>query len=111
MHNSRATTVLFLSYIVRMCVETYGSVIRRLRCMNHEKTMTKKEFDSDVPFMLHWDGKLLHDISGNKELVDRIAVVSAILVTGGGDDVLLGVPTRKPSIEAGIRRNAISYTT
>ena len=47
-----------------------------------------KEFDSDMPLLTHWDGKLSPDISGSKELVDRIAV----LVTGGGDEVLLGVP-------------------
>ena len=60
--------------------------------MNRKETMTKKEFDSDVPLLLHWDDKLLPDVSGNKELVDRIAVVSAVLVRGGGDEVLLGVP-------------------
>jgi hypothetical protein len=64
------------------------SSIRRSRCKNREETAGEKEFDSDVPLLLHWDGKLLPDISGKKVTVDRIA----ILVTGGGEEMLLGVP-------------------
>ena len=40
------------------------------------------------PLLLHWDGKLLPDIAGGKELVDRVA----ILVTGGQLEQLLAVP-------------------
>ena len=47
-----------------------------------------KEVIGNVPLLLHWDGKLLPDITGRKETVDRIAV----LVTGGGEEILLGVP-------------------
>jgi len=42
----------------------------------------------NAPLLLHWDGKLLPDIAGKKETVDRIA----ILVTGSGQEMLLGVP-------------------
>jgi len=53
---------------------------------------TNDEFlDSSVtetPLLLHWDGNLLVDITGSKEMVDRIAV----LVTGNGEERLLGVP-------------------
>jgi len=45
-------------------------------------------FMSEGPLLLHWDGKLLPDITGSKEVVDRIAV----LVTGGHVEQLLGVP-------------------
>jgi hypothetical protein len=42
----------------------------------------------DSPLLLHWDGKLLPDISGSKEVVDRVA----ILVTSGHVEQLLAVP-------------------
>jgi len=48
----------------------------------------EQEFIHSTPLLLHWDGKLLPDITGSKETVDRIAV----LVTGGGEEMLLGVP-------------------
>lgn len=37
---------------------------------------------------MHWDCKLLPDITGKKETVDRIAVV----ITDDGEEILLGVP-------------------
>ena len=70
------------------------SSVRRLRCKNREQvaaTTNDEFFDSSVtetPLVLHWDGKLLVDITGSKEMVDRIAV----LVTGNGVERLLGVP-------------------
>lgn len=48
----------------------------------------KSTFCSDDPLFLHWDGKLLSDIVGGTEKVDRVA----ILVTGDGVERLLGVP-------------------
>jgi len=42
----------------------------------------------DVPLVVHWDGKLLPDISGNHEKVDRLP----ILVSGRGVERLLNVP-------------------
>src|SRR6218665_909885 len=45
-------------------------------------------FTVDSPVLLHWDGKLLPDISGSKEVVDRVA----ILVTSGHLEQLLAVP-------------------
>jgi len=44
----------------------------------------EQEFIRSTPPLLHWDGKLLPDITGNRETVDRIAV----LVTGGGEEML-----------------------
>jgi hypothetical protein len=66
------------------------SSIRRSRYRNRaeEAAGIDKEVIGDEPLLLHWDGKLLPDITGKKETVDRIAV----LVTGGGQEILLGVP-------------------
>ena len=65
------------------------SSIRRSRYRNREKQATvEQEFIRSSPLLLHWDGKLLPDITGSKETVDRIAV----LATGGGEEMLLGVP-------------------
>ena len=65
------------------------SSIRRSRYRNREKQATvEQEFIRSTPLLLHWDGKLLPDITGSKETVDRIAV----LATGGGEEMLLGVP-------------------
>jgi len=47
-----------------------------------------KELKSNGRLLLHWDRKLLPDITDSKETVDSIAV----LVTGGGEEILLGVP-------------------
>lgn len=67
---------------------SYAS-IRRER-MKHRKAIAeglKAEFRSEVPLTIHWDGKLLPDITG-KETVDRLP----ILVSGDGVDQLLAVP-------------------
>src|ERR1043165_2542105 len=48
----------------------------------------KDSFSTQDPLLLHWDGKLLPDIAGTKEIVDRIAVI----VTGHGVEKLLAVP-------------------
>ncbi|GBO99108.1 hypothetical protein EVAR_100864_1 [Eumeta japonica] len=47
----------------------------------------KKEFKSETPLTVHWDGKLIEDITGH-ETVDRLP----ILVSGNGVDQLLSVP-------------------
>ena len=60
------------------------------------RTLTRKEISTtqqaalicNSPLLLHWDIKLLPDITGSKELVDRVAV----LVTGGDLEQLLAVP-------------------
>lgn len=48
----------------------------------------KDTFYVECPLLLHWDGKLLPDIGGAEETVDRIAVI----VTGNGIEKLLAVP-------------------
>jgi hypothetical protein len=66
------------------------STIRRSR-MSTRKHVTqndKDNFSIEFPLLLHWDGKLLPDITGSKETVDRIAVI----VTGNGLEKLLAVP-------------------
>lgn len=47
----------------------------------------KKEFHTEDRYVVHWDGKVLCDIS-NKKTVDRIA----ILISVSGVDQLIGVP-------------------
>ena len=66
------------------------SSIRRSRNKNREmQASVHQEFINNKPaLLLHWDGKLLPDITGGKETVDRIAV----LVTSSGEEMLLGVP-------------------
>lgn len=47
----------------------------------------KETFEPTYPLVIHWDGKLLPDITGNKK-VERLP----ILVSGNGFEKLLGVP-------------------
>jgi hypothetical protein len=65
------------------------SSIHRQREQIREKLAKnlKTEFQPTVPLVVHWDGKMLTDLTG-KELVDRLPVV----VSGLGVDQLLGVP-------------------
>ena len=65
------------------------SSIRRERMKRRQKIAEslRAEFKPTVPLTIHWDGKLLEDIS-SKEIVDRLP----ILVSGQGVDQLLCVP-------------------
>lgn len=65
------------------------STLRRQRRAIREKISNdiKQTFISHVPLTIHWDGKIMPDITGN-ENVDRLP----ILVSGGGKSKLLGVP-------------------
>ena len=59
--------------------------------MDDTMTKLKDSFSNeirDVPLVVHWDGKLLPDISGNHEKVDCLS----ILVSGRGVEHLLNVP-------------------
>ena len=60
---------------------------RREQCRSEMASKLRDEFKSTVPLVVHWDGKLLKDLTGN-ELVDRLPVI----VSGAGVDQLLGVP-------------------
>jgi len=65
------------------------SSIRRCR-IKHRRDMADEimaTFNPSVSLMVHWDGKLLPDITG-REVVDMLP----ILVTGDGLQQLLGVP-------------------
>ena len=75
---------LDLSDVVLSC-----NSIQRARTATREASARAEQaaFSPDMPLLLHWDGKLLPDIAGKKELVDRVAV----LVTGGEVEQLLGV--------------------
>ena len=66
------------------------STIKRARVATRKQVAVSQQaaFTCRTPLALHWDGKLLLDIAGSKELVERIA----ILVTGGTTEQLLGVP-------------------
>lgn len=48
----------------------------------------QEKFKTDVPPILHWDGKLLPSVTDGKEKADRVAVV----MSGGGIENVLGVP-------------------
>jgi len=57
----------------------FQSSVRRSHCRNRETQATvEQEFIRSTPLLRHWYGKLLPDITGNRQTVDRIAV----LVTG-----------------------------
>lgn len=65
------------------------SSIRRQR-IDYRKNMAeslRSSFMPDVPLTIHWDGKMIEDISG-PDIVERLP----ILVSGMGVDKLLGVP-------------------
>ena len=66
------------------------STVWRKRAAHRETAYfkLKESFNSQGPFIIHWDGKMLPDIMGTGAIVDRLA----ILVTGNGVDQLLGVP-------------------
>lgn len=68
---------------------TSSSAIRRsrqeLRATIAENI--KQEFNPQCPIVVHWDGTILPDLSGN-ESVDRLPVI----VSGKMEDKLLGVP-------------------
>jgi hypothetical protein len=65
------------------------SSISRLRNQNHEEATTslRNESINNSAMLLHWDGKLLPDLTGNKGTVDRLAII----LTGGNEEILLGV--------------------
>lgn len=66
-----------------------SSSIRRQRMKQRQRVAEslKKEFNPNTPLAVHWDGKLIEDITGHKT-VDRLP----ILVSGQGVDQLLAVP-------------------
>ena len=80
------------------------STIHRARKENRKKLAEKdkQEFNVDKPLVVHWDGKLLPDVTNVvHEKVDCLA----ILVTGENTEKLLGVPkiskgTREAMAEA-----------
>lgn len=65
------------------------SSIRRLRIKSRASRAQdlKVKFSASVPLTVHWDGKILEDISGS-ETVDRLPII----LSGKGIDQLLGVP-------------------
>jgi hypothetical protein len=66
------------------------NTIHRARVDTRKAVATTEQtaFAPDSPLLLHWDGKLLPDIAGSKEVVDRVAIV----VTSGDMEQLLAVP-------------------
>lgn len=68
------------------------SSIRRQRIKTREITAAKliQSFNRDAAFVVHWDGKLLPDLTGN-EKIDRLP----ILVSNYGSSQLLAVPKLK----------------
>ena len=67
-----------------------ASSIRRSRRSHREQFAAEvlKNFSPNAPLTVHWDGKLLPDLTGKKN-VDRLPI---LLVSFGGDTQLLSVP-------------------
>ena len=65
------------------------STLQRQRSALHKAIAEdiKESFATDVPITVHWDGKILEDITGSKN-TERLP----ILVSGEGKSKLLGVP-------------------
>jgi len=59
---------------------------QRLEYRSEVSTRLKAEFQSGIPLVIHWDGKLIQDLT-SKEKVDRLP----ILVSGKGISQLLSV--------------------
>jgi hypothetical protein len=67
---------------------SYSSIRRqRIKYRQSVAQCLKNDFKPNVPLTIHWDGKLLEDITG-KQSVERLP----ILVSGDGIDQLLAVP-------------------
>ena len=66
------------------------SSVRRSRRKGRQEAAAAEDedFSMEGPLLLHWDGKLLPDIDGSKNIVDRIAVI----VTGNGQEKILAIP-------------------
>ncbi|KAK4871560.1 hypothetical protein RN001_015684 [Aquatica leii] len=79
----KATTVVF---------NVNRSSIRQYRLKNQKAVAEslKTEFKHDLPLTIHWDEKLIEDVTGHKS-VDRLP----ILVSGHGINQLLAVPKLK----------------
>ena len=59
----------------------------RERCRVNLNAHLKEQFMPTVPLVVHWDGKLLSDLTG-KEMVDRLPVI----LSGAGVNQVIGVP-------------------
>jgi len=64
--------------------------VRRKRIKHRDEAIAKlkNSFTPDVPLVVHWDSKLLSDISGQPGKVDRLPII----VSGHGVERLLNVP-------------------
>ena len=70
-----AATARSLGYDVRDFTINRSSIHRaRLRLRQDISNRLKDNFDLGTPLTVHWDGKLLPDLTG-KELVDRLPVL------------------------------------
>lgn len=68
----------------RSSIKRYREQSRMVLANNIRKTFSTSELNAIV---LHWDGKLLPDLTG-KQTVDRLPIV----ITNNGSEQLLGVP-------------------
>lgn len=69
------------------------SSIPNRRKFNRSKIarVIKENFIVQKPICVHWDGKLIQDMTDDKKMVDRLPVI----VLGNYGDKLLGVPKKK----------------
>ena len=89
--------LLVTAAIVQGLGRNVADVVLSPSTVHRARDITRKQFtaasqslfkDND-PLILHWDGKMLQDIAGEKKMVDRVA----ILVTGNEvEQLLLAVP-------------------
>lgn len=85
---SFATAAQSLGNDVDELVISPATVHRTRNKIRKETEELTRKFKVFGPLVLHWDGKLLADITKKKKEADHIAVV----VTGDGVEELLGVP-------------------
>jgi len=80
------------------------STIRRKRMSNRikESQKLKESLQRNVPLIVHWDGKLLPELTGGKDKIDKLAII----VSGKGVSQMLAV-AKLPSATGEAQAQAI----
>ena len=100
-----AETARSLGHNIEDLAVNRDSIRRQRKKFRHQKAEElKTSFDSKVPLVVHWDGKLLTDLTGH-EKVDRLPVI----VSGKGISKLLTV-AKLPSGTGEAQANAVYQT-
>ncbi|CAH0552594.1 unnamed protein product [Brassicogethes aeneus] len=94
--NRKATAVLTTTLQSLGCDPSIYNInpssVRRQRMKIRQKNAEslKSEFRAEVPLTIHWDGKMIEDISGH-EIVDRLPIIVPKLSCGTGDSAASAV--------------------